>query len=119
PDGSDVAVLDQALIALGYGGGLSVTNSFTPATAVAIDRLQATVGLPPTGSLGVGSVTFAPAAVRVTAVHALVGGTVGGGQPVVDVTSTTTVVNVALPVNQTYRVKAGDPVSVNLPDGTT
>jgi hypothetical protein len=69
--------------------------------------------------LTLGSVIFQPSAVRVTAVHPLVGATVGGGQPVLDVTSTTAVVNVALPVDQTYRVKVGDPVSVNLPDGTT
>jgi len=60
-----------------------------------------------------------PSAVRVTTVHPLVGSSVSGGQPVLDVTSTTPVVNVALPVEQTSRVKVGDPVSVNLPDGTT
>jgi hypothetical protein len=56
--------------------------------------------------------------VRVTTVHPLVGSSVVGGQPVLDVTSITPVVNVALPVDRTYRVKVGDPVSVNLPDGT-
>jgi hypothetical protein len=61
---------------------------------------------------------FAPTTVRVTGVHPLAGGSVVGAQPVLDVTSTTPVVNVALPVGQTSRVKVGDPVSVNLPDGT-
>jgi hypothetical protein len=117
-DGSDVAVLDQALIDLGDGGGLSVADAFTNATAAAIDRLQGSFGQRQTGSLVLGSVVFAPTAVRVTTVHPLVGSSVVGGQPVLDVTSITPVVNVALPVDRTYRVKVGDPVSVNLPDGT-
>jgi len=117
--GSDVAALDQALIDLGLGGGLTVSDVFSDATAAAIDRFQASLGLPQTGSLALGSAVFEPAAVRVTAVHPLVGSSVGGGQPVLDVTSTTPVVNVALPVDRTYLVKVGDPVSVNLPDGTT
>jgi multidrug efflux pump subunit AcrA (membrane-fusion protein) len=117
-DGADVAALNQALIDLGDGNGLTVTDAFTDATAAAIERLQGSFGLPETGSLALGSVVFEPTAVRVTTVHPLVGNSVGGGQPVLDVTSTTPVVNVALPVGQTYRVKVGDPVSVNLPDGT-
>jgi hypothetical protein len=117
-DGSDVTALDQALIDVGVGDGLTVSDAFTAATAAAIGRLQRSLGLPQTGSLTLGSVIFEPSAVRVTAVHPLLGSTVGGGQPVLDVTSTTSVVNVALPVDQTSRVKVGDPVSVNLPDGT-
>jgi multidrug efflux pump subunit AcrA (membrane-fusion protein) len=117
-DGSDVATLDHALIDLGDGGGLTVSDTFSDATAAAIDRLQGSLDLPQTGSLALGSVVFEPNAVRVTNVHPLVGDSVDGGQPVLDVTSTTPVVNVALPVDQTYLVKVGDPVSVNLPDGT-
>jgi multidrug efflux pump subunit AcrA (membrane-fusion protein) len=116
--GSDVAALDQALIGLGDGHGLTVSDTFTDATSASIDRLQGSLGLPQTGSLTLGSVVFEPTAVRVTAVHPLVGNSVVGDQPVLDVTSTTPLVNVALPVDQTYRVKVGDPVSVYLPDGT-
>jgi hypothetical protein len=118
PDGSDVAALGKALISVVDGHGLTVSDTFTDATAAAIDRLQGSLGLPQTGSLALGSVVFEPTAVRVTAVHPLLGSSVAGGQPVLDVTSTTPVVNVALPVDRTYRVKVGDPVSVNLPDGT-
>jgi hypothetical protein len=110
--GADVGVLNQAL-------SLSASDAFTSATAGAIIRLQASLGVPRTGTLPLGSVVFGPTAVRVTAVHPLVGNTVVGSQPVLDVTSTTPVVNVALPVARTSRVKVGDPVSVNLPDGTT
>jgi putative peptidoglycan binding protein/HlyD family secretion protein len=116
--GADVAALNQALIQLGFGNGLKASDAFSGATAAAIGRLQASLGLRGTGTLPLGSVAFAPTAVRVTTVHPLAGNTVAGGQPVLDVTSTTSVVNVALPVSRTYRVKVGDPVSVNLPDGT-
>ena len=117
--GPDVAVLNRALAQLGDGPGLSGSDSFTAGTAAAIDRLQSAAGLPSTGSLLLGAAVFAPTPLRVTAVHPLVGDGVAGGQPVLDVTSTTPEVNVALPVNQSYLVSAGDDVSVDLPDGSS
>src|SRR5205823_14359872 len=103
---------------LGFASGVDASDAFTGATATAIARLQASLGVPRTGTLPLGAVVFGPTAVRVTTVHPLTGNTVTGGQSVLTVTSTTPVVNVALPVGQTSRVKVGDPVSVNLPDGT-
>jgi hypothetical protein len=117
--GPDVAALNKALIDLGDGDGLTASDTFTDATAAAIDRLRGSMGLPQTGTLPLGSVIFAPTALRVTAVHPPVGGPVSAGAPVLDVTSTTPVVNVALPVDESYVVKVADPVSVKLPDGTT
>jgi multidrug efflux pump subunit AcrA (membrane-fusion protein) len=118
-DGADVAALDAALIAVGDGSGLTPSDSFTGATATAIERLQASLGVPQTGSLPLGSVIFRPTPVRVTAVHSTIGAPVQGGAPVLDVTSTTPIVNVALSVQQTYLVKTGDAVTVQMPDGTT
>jgi len=117
--GPDVAALNRALASLGFGPGLGEPDSFTSGTVSAIDRLQASLGLPQTGALELGAAVFSPSPLRVTTVHPLVGAGVAGGQPVLDVTSTTPVVNVALPVNQTYLVKVGDAVTANLPDGTT
>jgi hypothetical protein len=57
--------------------------------------------------------------VRIAAVHAQLGAPVVAGAAVVDVTSTTPVIDVALPVEQSYLVAVGDPVSVTLPDRTT
>ena len=116
--GADVAALNHALIALGMGAGLSESDAFTAATATAIIRLQASVGLPQTGTLVLGAVVFEPTEIRVTAVHPQVGATVAGGAAVLDVTSTNPIVNVALSVGQTYLVKSGDAVQVTLPDGT-
>jgi len=118
--GSDVVALDQALTDLGDGAGLSgAPATFSNATANAIDALQASLGLPETGQLPLGSVVFSPTPLRVTAVPVQVGGPVAGGAPVLDVTSTTPIVNVALPVTQTYLVKVGDAVTVTLPDNST
>ena len=117
--GPDVAELDQALVAVGDGSGLTPSNTFTAATAAAIDRLEASLGLAQTGQLLLGSVIFEPTSVRVTAVHPLTGAPVQGGVDVLDVTSTTPLVNVALDVDQSYLVRAGDAVTVNMPDGTT
>jgi multidrug efflux pump subunit AcrA (membrane-fusion protein) len=117
--GPDVAALNRALVDLGDGDGLPVSDTFTGATVAAIDRLQGSLGLPQTGTLPLGSVLFARTALRVTAVHPQLGAPVTAGAPVLDVTSTSPIVNVALPVDQSYLVKVGDPVTVKLPDGTT
>jgi multidrug efflux pump subunit AcrA (membrane-fusion protein) len=116
--GADVAALNHALIALGMGAGLSDSDAFTAATATAIIRLQASLGLPQTGTLALGAVVFEPTEIRVTTVHPQAGATVAGGAAVLDVTSTNPIVNVALSVSQTYLVKTGDAVRVTLPDGT-
>jgi hypothetical protein len=116
--GADVAALNHALIALGMGAGLSESDAFTSATATAVIRLQASLGLPPTGTLVLGAVVFEPTEIRVTAVHPQAGATVASGAAVLDVTSTSPIVNVALSVSQTYLVTTGDAVRVTLPDGT-
>ena len=119
-DGADIAALDRALINLGDGAALpGASATFSDATATAIDALQRSLGLPETGQLPLGSVVFAPTPVRVTAVHPQLGSPVMGGTAVLDVTSTTPIVNVALPVAQTYLVKVGDAVTVTLPDNST
>ena len=116
--GPDVVALHHGLIALGVGAGVPESDTFTPATAAAIRRLQASLGLPRTGALALGAVLFEPSPIRVTAVHPQAGATVTGGAPVLEVTSTTPVVHVALPVGQTYLVRAGNTVQVTLPDST-
>ena len=77
--GEDVDQLNANLDALGYGHGLQGDN-FTAATEAAVLRLQAAVGLTPSGQLPVGSVVFQPGALRVTAVTPDLGATVAPGQ---------------------------------------
>jgi multidrug efflux pump subunit AcrA (membrane-fusion protein) len=117
-DGADVGQLTADLITLGFGGGLSQSNHFSQATADAIKRWQASLGLDQTGIIRLGEVVFQPGPIRVSNVHPTVGAAATAG-PVLDATSTTRVVTVALAVSKEYLVHAGDAVSVLLPDGKT
>jgi hypothetical protein len=71
-----------------------------------------------TGTLLLGSVVFAPGAVRVTTVTPTSGAPVQPG-PVVAVTSTRRVVTIALDAAAQTSVKVGDPVVITLPDNST
>ena len=118
-DGPDVGELTANLIALGFGGSnLTQSNHFSQATADAVSRWQASLGVAQTGAVRLGEVIFEPAAIRVTAVHPSLGGAASPG-PVLDATSTARIVTVALSVSKEYLVHTGDAVSVLLPDGKT
>jgi Putative peptidoglycan binding domain len=119
--GPDVAQLDRNLIALGYAtpAGLPVSDVFTAATATAVENWQAAAGLPVTGTMPLGEIAYAPGPLRVTSVTAGLGSTASPGSTVLAATSTTLVVQAAVPVSQEYLVKAGDQVTVTLPDGVT
>jgi Putative peptidoglycan binding domain len=119
-DGADVGELTANLLALGFGApaGLSASNHFSSATEDAVRRWQTSLGLPATGVIRMGELQFAPGAVRVSAVHAALGGAVTPG-PVLDATTTTRIVTIALAVDKEYLVHAGDAVGVILPDGKT
>jgi hypothetical protein len=125
-DGPDVGELTQDLIALGDGAGISRSNHYSAATASAVERWQSTLGLPTTGEILLGQVVFEPGPIRVTSVTPSVGESVGGGAgggegggTVLTATSTTPIVTVDLDVSQGYLVKAGDAVSIVLPNGTS
>jgi peptidoglycan hydrolase-like protein with peptidoglycan-binding domain len=117
--GPDVAQLDRNLIAVGYGAGLTVSDYFTYATAYAVELWQAARGLPVTGTVPLGQVAYAPGPLRVTAVTPVLGSPPQPGASVLTATSTTPVVLAQLPVSQEYLVRAGDEVTVTLPDGVT
>jgi hypothetical protein len=124
-DGADVGQLTHDLIALGYGGGLTQSNHYSSATAMAVARWQTALGLAATGDVLLGQVVFEPGPIRVTTVTPSVGGSAGGGGgsggggTVLTATSTAPIVTVDLEVTQEYLVKPGDAVSIVLPDGTT
>jgi hypothetical protein len=117
--GPDVAQLSRNLIALGYGAGLTVSDYFTGATAYAVGRWQADRGLPVTGTVPLGQVAYAPGPVRVTGVSPALGAPPQAGASVLTATSPRPVVLAQVPVGQEYLVRAGDEVTVTLPDGTT
>ncbi|MGH3126001.1 MAG: peptidoglycan-binding protein, partial [Streptosporangiaceae bacterium] len=87
------------------------------ATAQGVERLEEHLGVSfPPGSLSLGQVVFEPAALRVAAVAGSLGGPANG--PVLTATSDRHVVTIALDAADQSEVRAGDKVSITLPDGT-
>jgi len=118
-DGTDVRQLNRNLRALGFTdyGSLTVADDFDYATAAAIDQWQHAQGVPETGLLPLGSVAFLPGPVRVTAQRAIPGTPIQPGTAVLDLTSTTLVVNVPLDPSLRQLVHVGDRVQIQLPEG--
>jgi hypothetical protein len=120
--GPDVAELNADLVALGYAtqAQLSSTSaSFGPATTTAVERLQALLGFARNGRLTLGQAVFEPTAVRVTSVSAQPGGSSQPGETVLQGTSTTRQVQVALDASQQTSMAVGNKVSITLPNNRT
>ena len=117
--GADITQLEQALVDLGFGAGVTVDDEFTDATADAIAEWEEALGRSdPDGVVTLGDVVFVPADLRVADVAAERGTPVQSGAEVMQVTATTKVVTLQLTVDQVANVEAGTPVTVALPDGT-
>lgn len=121
--GGDVRQLNRDLVKLGdatrselLAPGLGM-GYFSAGTAHALERVQAHLGLPVTGNLPLGQAVFEPAALRVSAVGGSLGSPAGG--TVLTATSVTPVVTINLDASQQGEVKAGDKVTITLPDGAT
>jgi hypothetical protein len=120
--GADVSQLNHDLVALGDADSAEVSGPgwdyFSWATAAGVQRLESGLGIAfPSGSLPLGQVVFEPKALRVSQVTGSLGGPASG--PVLAATSARHVVTIPLDASQQSQVKAGDTVSVTLPDGTT
>jgi hypothetical protein len=119
--GQDITQLNHDLVQLGYASRAEVVplgwDYFSWATAQGVQRLEEHLGVAyPPGSLSLGQVVFEPAALRISAVTGRLGGPAGG--PVLMATSDRHVVTIALDAAAQSEVKAGDRVTVTLPDGT-
>jgi hypothetical protein len=119
--GQDVSQLNHDLARLGYASSADIAalgwDYYSWATAQAVQKLEEHLGVPsPPGSLALGQVVFEPEALRVTQVTAHLGGQANGS--VLTATSDRHVVIISLDVSAQSQVKAGDTVSVTLPDGT-
>ena len=120
--GADVSQLNHDLVALGDADSVDISalgwDYFSWETAAGVEKLQSALGVSsPSGSLPLGQVVFEPQALRVSQVTGSLGGPANG--PVLAATSDRHVVTVPLDVSQQSEVKAGDKVTVALPDGTT
>jgi multidrug efflux pump subunit AcrA (membrane-fusion protein) len=120
--GADVTQLNHDLVDLGYAGRADIAalgwDYYSWETASGVQRLEEHLGVSyPPGSLPVGQVVFEPEALRVSQVAGSLGGPASGA--VLAATSDRQVVTIPLDASQQSEVKAGDAVSVTLPDGTT
>jgi Putative peptidoglycan binding domain len=79
--GPDVRELERNLVALGYdpSSAISVDDTFTSATASAVERWQRDVGLHVTGRVALGRIIFLPGNRRVSSTSATLGGSTSGG----------------------------------------
>lgn len=120
--GPDVAELNGDLVALGYvtRSELSPTSDeFGYWTKVGVEKLQAALGVTQNGALALGQVVFLATAARVTSVSAALGGTSQSGSTVLEATSTTRQVSIALDATQQSEVAVGDKVTITLPNNQT
>jgi hypothetical protein len=120
--GPDVVELNADLVALEYANSAQLSPrsaSFGLATTTAVEKLQAALGVTQNGTLTLGQAVFEPTAVRVTTVSAQPGGSAQTGETVLQATSTTRQVQVALDAAQQTSVAVGDKVSITLPDNQT
>jgi len=124
--GPDVRQLNKDLALLGYAttaalGARAGWDHYSAETAYAVEQWQATLGLPQTGTLSLGEVAFLPGPALVTGwgTTTVVGSPATPGTVVLTASSTAPVVTIGLDAGQQSEVKAGDPVSITLPDGTT
>ena len=120
--GQDVTQLNHDLVKLGYAGRADIValgwDYYSWETAYGVQRLEEHLGVSiPPGTLSLGQVVFEPAALRVATVTGSLGGPASG--PVLTATSDRHVVTIPLDASQQSEVKAGDTVSITLPDGTT
>ncbi len=118
--GGDVAQLNHDLVTLGYVDVSDVDstwNQFTWATTAGVKKLQRHLGVDRNGRLSLGDVVFLPTAARVTTLQVSLGAPATG--PLLRATSTARTVSVALDVDLQSEVKAGNRVTITLPDGST
>lgn len=120
--GADVVQLNHNLVTLGDASSAEVAAAgwdyYSAATASGVQRLEEHLGVTdPPEVLGLGRLVFEPGTIRVTQVTGSLGGPAAGA--VLQASSDEHVVTIALDASQETDVRAGDQVSVTLPDGSS
>jgi peptidoglycan hydrolase-like protein with peptidoglycan-binding domain len=120
--GPDVRQLNRNLVRLGYASSSALDPSsdyFSSQTAYALERLQKALGVDQTGSLELGRAVFLPGPSRITKVTATLGTSAAPGGPIAQASSTRRQVQVALDAAEQSSVRAGDRVTITLPNNAT
>jgi hypothetical protein len=120
--GQDVSQLNHDLVTLSYTDRADIValgwDYYSWETTYGVEQLEEHLGVSDSsGALALGQVVFEPEALRVTRVTGSLGGPASG--PVLTASSNRHVVTIPLDVAGPSEVKAGDAVTVTLPNGTT
>jgi hypothetical protein len=120
--GDDVTQLNHDLVDLGYANESDITaedwDYYSWETNYAVQQLAEHFGVSsPSGNLALDDIVFEPEAIRVTTIIGSLG--LLGFGPVLAATSDLHQITVELSTSQESQVKAGDPVAVTMPDGST
>ena len=117
--GADIRQLEQGLVDLGHGSGVTVDETFTAATARAVKAWEKALGRDePDGVVELGDVAFAPGAVRIAGITSAVGTQVKADTVVLEASATTKVVTMEVGADAANRMDVGMAVALELPDGT-
>ncbi|MEU0738677.1 peptidoglycan-binding domain-containing protein [Streptomyces sp. NPDC006134] len=114
--GMDVLQFETNLAALGYTG-FTVDERFTARTAAAVERWQKALGVPQTGTVGIGDVVYSGGKVRTGRPGVRLGEAVGENALTYTGTARKVVVD-ASAADASWAVR-GTTVRVRLPDGTS
>lgn len=117
--GQDVRQLESNLQALGYDG-FTVDDTYSDATARAVERWQKSLGLPKsrqTGTVPLGRILFASGNLRIGEYKTQAGSTLTPGMPVLVGTSDKRQVHVDLDIGYQSLAKKDEKVTVSLPVG--
>ncbi|MGW7209331.1 peptidoglycan-binding protein [Streptomyces sp. NPDC054837] len=114
--GMDVLQFETNLAALGHTG-FTVDETFTAKTAQAVERWQKSLGLPETGTVGIGDVVYSTGRVRIGRPGVRLGGAAGENTLTYTGTARKVVVD-ASAADAAWAVR-GTGVRVRLPDGKT
>jgi peptidoglycan hydrolase-like protein with peptidoglycan-binding domain len=120
--GPDVRQLNRNLVRLGYAEPSELdedSDEFGAETAEAVRELQEHLGVEETGRLELGAVLFAPGALRVAKVQAVLGTRAAPGSSFAQATSTRRTVELDLDPSQAAGMDIGDRVQITLPDNRT
>ena len=116
-DGDDVALLESALVSLGYGDDLTVDTSFTSATASAVEAWEAALGrTDPDGVVTTDEVVLLDAPATILRHDAVVGAGLSTGSPVLSVGGEEQLVVVPAPADESRAWEVGTPVTLLVDD---
>ncbi len=117
--GPDIAVVEQALVDLGYGDDITVDQTFDSATAEAIESWESDLGRSdPDATVSIGDLVTVPAGATVTRVDVAPGDRVGPGSAVLDLGSGQREIVLDVAADQTAPWTQGAAVTIQWPDGT-